>query len=99
MGCGPARFIKFSEAGPRPGLTRQVFQRMSCGAPRAIEFQITSARPGPADDFRSVAHETRAPQGPVCGIEAPTHGLVHGLAHVLPRTIKMHTGVFYFTSY
>ena len=45
------RPIKFSEAGPRPGPARQLFQRMGCGPARPIEFRIASARPGPAHQF------------------------------------------------
>ena len=112
MGRGPAGQAKFSEDGPRPddgpcvarpGPARQFFQNMGCGLVQPIEFQITSARPGPAGpiefsnlsaqldpahDIRSEAHETRASYGPARGFEEPAHGSAHGLAHVLPRTKK-----------
>ena len=82
MGRGPARPIKFSEAGPPPGPARQFL----------LEGGL---RPGPAHDIRSKAHNTRASYGPARGFEEPAHGWAHGLAHVLPRTKKCTLTFFY----
>ena len=70
---GPARPIKFSFGGPRPGPARLIFRGWAAARPRPSHFQKCPARPGPAHHFfknlgpaqpgpshGSEAHETRA---------------------------------------
>ena len=89
---GPSNFF---EDGPWPGPAQLVNFFRGWAAARSIEFQVTSARPGPAHDIRSEAHETRASYGPARGFEEPAHGSAHGLAHVSPRTKKCTLTFFY----
>ena len=47
MGRGPARPIKISEDGPRPGPAHHIFNLSRPGPARPINFSKVSARPGP----------------------------------------------------
>ena len=48
MGRGPARAVKFSEDGPRPGPAHQIFRGWATARPSPSHFQKFTARPGPA---------------------------------------------------
>ena len=48
MGRGPARPIKFSEFGPRPGPAHHIFNFSRLGPARPIKFSKVLARLGPA---------------------------------------------------
>ena len=45
---GPARPVKFSEDGPRPGPAHQFFRGWAAARPSPSHFQRFTARPGPA---------------------------------------------------
>ena len=47
VGRGPARPIKISEDGPRPGPAHHIFNLSRPGPARPINFSKVSARPGP----------------------------------------------------
>ena len=47
MGRGPARPIKFSFSGPRPGPAHQNFRRWAAARPSPSHFQKFKARPDP----------------------------------------------------
>ena len=102
--AGPARPIKFSYEGLRPGPANQVFiwwtvvrpgpsnfHLMGRGPTRPITFSTLSARPGPSHDVGSKAHKTRVlywPANPVCGPAYEFDRPGHGPAHELSRTIN-----------
>ena len=83
MGRGPARPIKFSEDGPRPGPAHHIFKNSRPGPAHHFFKRLGPARPGPSHG--SEAHETRALYGPARQLRGPARGF-DGPAHVLFRT-------------
>ena len=51
MGRGPARLIKVSKDGPRPGPAHQNFRVRAAARPSPSQFQFLPARPGLAHQF------------------------------------------------
>ena len=98
-GHGSARPVNFFRgwAAARPGPSN--LRLHWTGPARPINFSNLSARPGPAHDICSEAHETRASYGPARGFEEPARGSAHGLTHVLPRTKKCTLTFFYIVVY
>ena len=106
-GLGPARPIKFSYDGPRPGPARPgpVHHSFNFSWPspaRPSKNSNVSPRPGLVHDIGGEAHETPALYGSArlfCGPARGFSGPDHGLAHVLSRTKRCMLTCVFITHY